>query len=1011
MNELFQLISFSKWMSTFNTQKGIVKQVNRIMFTFLTQTRKFTLMNNILTTLVIFLLCIGNLYSQEKNTYLVIDAKGHSSLVRKVAFTSNNQNIISVSEDKTIRVWDLKSNALIKTLWGQHTEGKEGRYNALALAPNSSIVAVGGFLENNEIRIIDLRSGKQIASLLGHENVITDLKFSSDGQWLASASADKTAKIWYIPELGEEGFNDEPYEKLTINDHSDIVYNIDFSEDKTKLVTCSFDGSVKLYSMAVAMSNASLVKVWETNSKFTNVDISNDNQYVVAGQTNGKVIVWNTNGTEVATLSDTKGFISSLNFSEDGEKLMVTDAKGNVYFYSTDVWLKRDTFNVKDRLITAAAFANKSSEYAVIATGSEGNIKLWDLKKKKIIRDFKGEGISNKRIGRSDKLNFSLSITPKNKQPYNKTFDFETLTMGLQKPTQTDFKMSEIQQNGLLLKKLNAYALQCGTTQIQNDKNRDKGINAYCFTPSDDIVVASGGSLKLYSNTGNLIRSFKGHSGSVTTANVSKEGKYLISSSTDQTTKIWNLQTGELLASLFVSTSNDWVCWSPHGYYHASAGGEKYIGWLKNNGVGNLATYYPVSFASKEFHKKDILIKIIQLGSFEAAQKEMMFTTVALSNVVAQQPKINWISPTFTNNVHEIGGHAKIEAKVESSSKLKSLKLLIDGRPTVIPLDDLVQEEGKYIYSINTEVKVEKEEVNFQIFAANTTTKITSDARKVVSGGPVKDSSLDMGFDLEAMFNTAENKASHKTNIYLLAIGVSKYQNSELDLTFADNDAVAIADIYSKQRDGSVFNEVNIKKLTNEEANKSNIVEGFKWLSENATSKDLAIVFIASHGLNYEDNFYIIPHDVKLDDVKNTAVSWSDCSNVMASLPSQVLMYVDACNSGQLGKDITRSDNTESIRQLSSDENGVVIMSGSTGNESSLESPKWQHGAFTAALIDGLGEGKADYSRDNIISLRELDLFIAMKVDELTEGKQHPTTQKPSTISSMTIGVTIGEGN
>lgn len=978
--------------------------------TFVSQQRKITLMNNILTTLLLFFLTINNFFAQEKKTFLVIDANGHSSMVRKVFFTNDNQKVVSVSEDKTLRIWDLKSNALEKTLWGEHTEGKEGRYNALAISPDNRLLAVGGFLKNNEIRIINLNTGLQVGSLIGHENIISDLTFSSDGLWLASSSADKTVKVWYIPELVQEKLKDEPYEKLTISEHSDVVYNVDFSKDGTKLVTCSFDGSVKLYSMAVAMSSANLVKVWESDQKFTNVDISRDNRYVVGGQSNGKVIVWNTNGTAVATLNDTKGFISSLSFSEDNEKLMVTDAKGNVFFYNTDVWLKNDGFKIKDGIISAASYATNSSRYIVIASGSEGVIKIWDLKNKKVIREFKGEGIANKRIGSSSALNFSLSITSKLKQPYNKSFDFETLSMHLSSPKQSEYEMPIIQQEGLVLKKINAYTLKAGNVEIKNDKNRDKAINSFCFTPDLDVIVGSGASLKCYNKEGHLLRTYKGHSGSMITANVTKNGKYLISSSADQTTKLWNLQSGELLASLFVSRTNDWVCWSPQGYYEASAGGEKYIGWLKNNGIGHLSDYYPVNFAASEFHKKDILVKIIEMGSYEAAQKELGFETVMLSNVVAQQPKIKWISPAQIQNANHEESTVVIEAEVESNTSLTSLKILIDGRPRTIPLDNEISDDGKFTYHIKKEIAIEKPEVYLQIFAANKETKITSNSRKVTKQSDGNTSNeLDMNFDLEAMFKSSTNVEMSKTNIYLLAIGVSKYENSELDLTFADNDADAIASIYSKQVSGTLFNEVKVNKLTNAEASKSNIVAGFKWLSENATSKDLAIVFIASHGLNYEDNFYIIPHDVKLDDIKNTAVSWTDCSTVMSSLPSQVLMYVDACNSGQLGKDITRSDNTESIRKLSSDENGVVIMSGSTGDESSLESPEWQHGAFTAALIDGLGDGKADFSRDNIITLRELDLFIAMKVEELTNGKQHPTTQKPSTISSMVIGEMISQ--
>ncbi len=49
-------------------------------------------------------------------------------------------------------------------------------------------------------------------------------------------------------------------------------------------------------------------------------------------------------------------------------------------------------------------------------------------------------------------------------------------------------------------------------------------------------------------------------------------------------------------------------------------------------------------------------------------------------------------------------------------------------------------------------------------------------------------------------------------------------------------------------------------------------------------------------------------------------------------------------------------------------------MAASTGWEFSQEHPAWEHGAFTKALLDALEQGKADYSDDGIIHLRELDL-------------------------------------
>jgi len=85
------------------------------------------------------------------------------------------------------------------------------------------------------------------------------------------------------------------------------------------------------------------------------------------------------------------------------------------------------------------------------------------------------------------------------------------------------------------------------------------------------------------------------------------------------------------------------------------------------------------------------------------------------------------------------------------------------------------------------------------------------------------------------------------------------------------------------------------------------------------------------------------------------------------------------------------------VNELSSAENGIVVFTASTGGQYSLEDPKWQNGAFTKALVEGL-DGKADYTGKGSITVNMLDLYLAERVKQLTDGQQTPATAKPSTV-------------
>ncbi len=90
------------------------------------------------------------------------------------------------------------------------------------------------------------------------------------------------------------------------------------------------------------------------------------------------------------------------------------------------------------------------------------------------------------------------------------------------------------------------------------------------------------------------------------------------------------------------------------------------------------------------------------------------------------------------------------------------------------------------------------------------------------------------------------------------------------------------------------------------------------------------------------------------------------------------------------------------VRELATDDYGVVVMCSSMGREFSLESQTVEHGYFTLALIEGLS-GKADYNQDRVIHLNEVDLYVTDRVKVLSQGRQHPVTARPTSIRSFPL--------
>jgi hypothetical protein len=82
---------------------------------------------------------------------------------------------------------------------------------------------------------------------------------------------------------------------------------------------------------------------------------------------------------------------------------------------------------------------------------------------------------------------------------------------------------------------------------------------------------------------------------------------------------------------------------------------------------------------------------------------------------------------------------------------------------------------------------------------------------------------------------------------------------------------------------------------------------------------------------------------------------------------------------------------------------GATVISAAGGAEYALESARWNNGAFTYCLRQGLEEGRADADKNGAILTSELRDFVTRSVYEMTAGRQRPTVRRENLESDFVL--------
>ena len=243
-----------------------------------------------------------------------------------------------------------------------------------------------------------------------------------------------------------------------------------------------------------------------------------------------------------------------------------------------------------------------------------------------------------------------------------------------------------------------------------------------------------------------------------------------------------------------------------------------------------------------------------------------------------------------------------------------------------------------------------------------------------------------------------------RPRLYVLAIGISDYQQPQYKLGLAAKDAADFAAAMQRQG-GKLYRDVQVRTLANQDATRLAIIANLKWLSDTVGPGDIGMLFMAGHGINSPSGqYYYLPYEGNHEQLDRTALPEAAIRDTLGRMRGRALFFVDTC----FGGNVVGNFNTASrelarmANDLAAAENGVVVFASSSGKQLSEENDSWGNGAFTKAVLEGLA-GQADLTRTGRVTFKGLDFFISEEVRKLTQGRQTPVTISPIGVPDFAI--------
>jgi WD40 repeat protein len=946
----------------------------------------------------------GSLVFWELSTgkILRLVEKAHrTSWVQAVAFRQDDGQVVSVGNNRRVKVWDAYSGRVIRSfkgtwawmehwantsvafskdgrlvlldsmdtqIWdvetGQNVMSLPGRSTVLvrdvadaAFSPDGSSFVIGGW----GLEFWELTSGQQKKTFQGLSWNIQALDYAPDGQTLVTAGKDGTLTLWDLS-TGKE--------ILTFARESGSVHKIRYSPDGQYVLSAKNSGELTLHSTSTGRQ----VRMFKSESlEISALAASPDIRLALAGAKDGSLTLWDLNrGTRVKTFKGHRQSVTSLAYSGDGKLVLSGSAAGTVRLWDMVTGKGRRTLQGHRAAVTSVAF---SPDSRLALTGSKDQTcRLWDLDSGNEIKTFQGHTHWVNAVAFSPNGRYILSG---GSDSTVKLWELKTGRIVHSFDNEEEWVQSlAVSPDGryVLAGGWQDFALWETATRrkVRSFKGHTGNITGLAVSSNGERIASCSDDhgVKLWNaRTGEEIFSFTGHRDEVLSVVFSKDDRYVLSGGADMTTRIWSADTGLEIVRMVSSRDGEWIVVTPDGYYDTSLEGGTLLHWVY---PGGMETFTFEQFESR-FKRADI-IKARLAGDIEAGRPAPELT---------QPPRIEISS---LSDEHETEAKSyQLTLTATAQKAVRSVRVFTNGKPAT---------------EVSLDRKKETLSLEVPLFAgANRITAIAYDEK---------------GFSSNPHFLDVICRARDITRptLHVLGIGISAYPNlpAKWQLAFAHSDAQSVVTALKGQR-GQLFGKVEPRLLVNEQATTRKIGAALESLGA-ASENDVVMIFMAGHGIRGNDGvFYFLTSEGQLDSPSRGGISWASLGQHLDNIKGRTILMLDACHSGSIVTE-TVVPNDELARDFfSGRRGGVMVFSASKGRQYSYESPDFGGGAglFTYALTQAIGAQSqvADRDKNGYVELLELVDYVSGYVDRQTFGQQTPWLSRKELFGDLPVAAVV----